>query len=116
MVAVTGPGWPLRPGSQVYREVRLAAARDATQRAREYAEAFGGRVTGLVEAADTGLLGAAREGGPASFRAMTRAGGMEEAELPSLTSSRPGQRRPPSATRGSQQPPPSPPTTPAPSP
>ncbi len=54
MVAVTGPAWRLRPGSQVYREVRLAAARDATQRAREYAEAFGGRVTGLGEAADTG--------------------------------------------------------------
>jgi uncharacterized protein len=82
MVAVTGPGWRLRPGSQVYREVRLAAARDATQRAREYAEAFGGRVTGLVEAADTGLLGAGGEGGPASFRAMARAGGTEESELP----------------------------------
>jgi len=35
---------------------RLAAAKDATQRAGEYAEAFGGRVTGLVEAADTGML------------------------------------------------------------
>src|SRR5229473_3477043 len=61
MVEVTGPAWRLRPGSQAYREVRLAAARDATQRAREYAEAFGGRVTGLVEAADTGLLGADRD-------------------------------------------------------
>lgn len=83
MVTVTGPGWRLRPGSQAYRQARLAAAQDATQRAREYAEAFGGRVTGLVEAADTGLLGASREAGPASFRASARlAGGMEESELP----------------------------------
>src|SRR5258708_31699929 len=82
MVAVTGPAWRLRPGSQVYRQVRLAAARDATQRAREYAEAFGGRVTALVEAADTGLLGAGGGGGPASFPAMAPAGGTEEAEPP----------------------------------
>jgi uncharacterized protein YggE len=58
MVTVAGPEWRLRPGSPAYREARLAAARDATQRAREYAEAFGGRITGLVEAADTGLMGA----------------------------------------------------------
>ncbi len=58
MVTVTGPEWRLRPDSPVYRTARLAAAGDATQRAREYAEAFGGAVTGLVEAADTGLLAA----------------------------------------------------------
>ncbi len=60
MVAVSGPDWRLRPGSPVYREARLAAAKDAAQRAREYAEAFGGTITGLVEAADTGLLSEAR--------------------------------------------------------
>src|SRR5258708_10242610 len=98
MVGVAGAGGRVRTGSQVYRQVRLAAARDATQRAREYAEAFGGRVTALVEAADTGLLGAGGEGGPASFRAMTPAGGMEDSELPGLTSSRPGRRRTPTAT------------------
>jgi uncharacterized protein len=82
MVEVTGPAWRLRLGSQAYRQVRLAAARDATQRAREYAEAFGARVTGLVEAADTGLLGAAREDGPASRPApRALAAGMEEPEL-----------------------------------
>ena len=59
MVAVGGPDWGLRPGSPVHREARLAAAKDATQRAREYAEAFGGSVTGLIEVADTGLLDAA---------------------------------------------------------
>ena len=66
MVAVTGPAWLLRPDSQTYRQVRLAAAQDAAQRAREYAEAFGGRLNGVVEAADTGLLGAVRNGGQAS--------------------------------------------------
>jgi uncharacterized protein len=58
MVSVTGPDWRLRPGSPVHRQARLAAAKDATQRAREYAEAFGGTITGLTEAADTGLLAA----------------------------------------------------------
>jgi uncharacterized protein len=82
MVAVTGPTWRLRPDSQAYRQVRIAAAMDATQRAGEYAEAFGSRVTGLVEAADTGLLGAAWEGGPESFRAAALASGMEESDLP----------------------------------
>jgi uncharacterized protein YggE len=83
MVAVTGPAWRLRPGSPAYRQARLAAAQDATRRAREYAEAFGGRITGLVEAADTGLLGASREAGPATFRASARlAGATVEAEVP----------------------------------
>jgi uncharacterized protein YggE len=61
MVTIAGPWWLLRPASPVYREARIAAARDATVRAGEYAEAFGGTITGLLEAADTGLLGA-REG------------------------------------------------------
>jgi uncharacterized protein YggE len=83
MVEVTGPAWRLRPGSPVYRQARLAAARDATQRAREYAEAFGGRVTGLVEAADTGLLGAAQDDRRAPRAlAPALAGGREEPELP----------------------------------
>jgi uncharacterized protein len=56
LVTVDGPWWALRPDSPVYREARLAAARDATARAREYAEAFGGRLADLLEAADTGLL------------------------------------------------------------
>jgi uncharacterized protein YggE len=57
MVTVTGPNWGLRPDSPVYRAARLAAAKDATRRAGEYAEAFGGRIIGLVEAADSGLMG-----------------------------------------------------------
>jgi uncharacterized protein len=82
MVAVAGPSWRLRPDSRVYREARLAAARDATQRAREYAEAFGGRVTGLVEAADTGLLGRHRDPPRALMARAALSGGRAEAEPP----------------------------------
>lgn len=56
LVSVAGPWWQLREDSPARREVRLAAAKEAMLRAREYAEAFGGRITGLVEAADAGLL------------------------------------------------------------
>jgi hypothetical protein len=56
LVSVDGPWWALRPDSPVNREARLAAARDATVRAGEYAEAFGGQLGDLLEAADTGLL------------------------------------------------------------
>jgi uncharacterized protein YggE len=63
LITVAGPWWRLRPDSAVYREARLAAARDAMLRAREYAQAFGGRVAGLIEAADTGLLTGPGEGG-----------------------------------------------------
>jgi uncharacterized protein YggE len=70
MVIVTGPDWRLRPDSPVYRAARLAAAKDATRRAGEYAEAFGGRISGLVEAADSGLMG---DTGRATFMAAARA-------------------------------------------
>jgi uncharacterized protein len=56
LVTVAGPWWSLRPDSPVYRQARLAAARDATRQAREYAEAFGGQLGTLIEAADAGLL------------------------------------------------------------
>ena len=72
LVTVTGPDWRLRPDSPVYRAARIAAAKDATRRAGEYAEAFGGRITGLVEAADTGLL--AQQHRPAGM--VARAGSM----------------------------------------
>jgi uncharacterized protein len=73
LVTVAGPWWSLRPDSPVYRQARIAAARDATRRAGEYAEAFGGELGGLIEAADTGLLtGQAQQG--AAFRAMPAAG------------------------------------------
>lgn len=56
LVTVAGPWWSLRPDSPVRRQARIAAAQDATRRAGEYAEAFGGQLGGLIEAADTGLL------------------------------------------------------------
>jgi uncharacterized protein YggE len=70
MVTVAGPDWRLRPDSPVYRAARLAAAKDATQRAGEYAEAFGGRISGLVEAADSGMM---TDTGPPRFMAAKRA-------------------------------------------
>jgi uncharacterized protein YggE len=79
MVSVTGPEWRLRRDSPVYRAARLAAAQDATRRAGEYAEAFGGRITGLVEAADTGLMPAQpRHTAFAAARVMSLSGAADE--------------------------------------
>jgi uncharacterized protein len=72
MVAVSGPWWHLRPDSPVHRQARLAAAQDALLRAREYAEAFGGRVAGLSSVADAGLLTDASQ--PVQMRAMAARG------------------------------------------
>lgn len=55
MTTLSGPWWRLRPDSPVHRRARQEAARDAVARAREYAEALGSRLTGLVELADEGL-------------------------------------------------------------
>ncbi|MEH1102545.1 SIMPL domain-containing protein [Micromonospora sp. CPCC 205561] len=75
-VEVAGPWWSLRPDSPAHREARHAAIADALQRAREYAEALGARVTALIELADAGAaerpmmsraayaLGAEVESGP----------------------------------------------------
>jgi len=78
LVSVTGPDWQLRPDSPVYRAARLAAAQDATRRAGEYAEAFGGRITGLVEAADTGLLAAQPRHAVFAAQAMSRSAAADE--------------------------------------
>jgi len=59
---VAGPWWSLRPTSSTYRQARLAAAEDATRRARDYAEAFGGKLVALLEVADLGLLTEAMAG------------------------------------------------------
>ena len=69
MVDVYGPRWALRRDSAVYRSAREAAARDAVERAREYASALGSRVSGLVELADSGLLSEAvvRGGGSGPY-------------------------------------------------
>lgn len=76
LVTVAGPWWSLRPDSPVYREARVAAAKDATRRAEEYAAAFGGRLGELIEAADVGLLnsqGWRSQAGPPAPRAMMAA-------------------------------------------
>ena len=88
LVTVAGPWWSLRPDSPVHRQARVAAAKDATRRAQEYAAAFGGRLGELLEAADTGLLtsqGWRSQAGataPMAFAAARMAGGVVEA--PSL--------------------------------
>jgi uncharacterized protein YggE len=89
LVTVAGPWWSLRPDSSVYREARVAAAKDATRRAEEYAAAFGGRLGELIEAADVGLLagqGWRSQAGPPASRAMMAAGlrGGHVDETPSL--------------------------------
>jgi uncharacterized protein YggE len=89
LVTVAGPWWSLRPDSPVYREARVAAAKDATRRAQEYAAAFGGRLGELIEAADAGLLtGQAGQRGPVPgpsrmFAAAQMRGGPVD-ETPSL--------------------------------
>ncbi|MQA88022.1 MAG: DUF541 domain-containing protein [Streptosporangiales bacterium] len=60
MTSVNGPWWGLRRDSDVHRRARHEAARAAVTRAREYAEAIGARLTGLVELADEGLTTRAR--------------------------------------------------------
>jgi len=52
---IDGPHWRLRTASPVYREARGRAVAEAVTRARDYAEAIGSRITGLIELADTGL-------------------------------------------------------------
>ena len=85
---VAGPWWSLRPDSPVHRQARVAAAKDATRRAQEYAAAFGGQLGELLEAADTGLLTSqgwrSQAGAPApvAFAAARMGGGVVEA--PSL--------------------------------
>jgi uncharacterized protein len=87
LVTVAGPWWSLRPDSPVHREARVAAARDATRRAQEYAAAFGGRLGELIEAADVGLLTSQatphRAPAPRWTAAASRMGGPVD-ETPSL--------------------------------
>ena len=85
LVTVAGPWWALRPDSPVYRDARLAAAQDAIVRAREYAEAFGGSIAGLIEAADPGLLTSPGErGSGAGPMAMRAAAGFAGGPPPQL--------------------------------
>jgi uncharacterized protein len=72
---VGGPWWEVRPDSPVHRDARRAAISSAIVRAREYAEAVGARVIGLLEINDVGT-------GPQPIMAMAasfRGQGGEEA-------------------------------------
>ena len=89
MTTLAGPWWRLRHDSQARRRVRRDAARDAIARAREYAEAVGGHLTGLVELADEGLTTEGRQ--PTTFAApmapapaRARAGAGEAYEPPPI--------------------------------
>jgi uncharacterized protein YggE len=53
--SLAGPWWQLRPGSPVHAQARRDAVDAAVRRAREYAEALGARIDGLVELTDAGL-------------------------------------------------------------
>lgn len=81
MVTVAGPWWQLRLSSPARREARLAAVTDAQLRARDYAEAFGSTVTGLVEVADQEMLTAPAER-IGLMRAAARGSGFEGAPEP----------------------------------
>ncbi|MET9425074.1 SIMPL domain-containing protein [Streptomyces sp. NPDC006540] len=80
---VNGPWWSLRPDSPAHGEARRQAVREAVQRAREYAEAIGGRLSALVELADIGAEAAparyAMPAPPGSARGFAGAAGAEAA-------------------------------------
>jgi uncharacterized protein YggE len=56
-VDVFGPAWQLRPQSPTYEQARLAAVQDAVHRARQYAAAFGARLTAVLAVSDSGVSG-----------------------------------------------------------
>jgi uncharacterized protein YggE len=56
-VEVDGPNWRLRRDSPAIGRARLEAVRDAVDRARQYAAAFGAELTALLEISDAGLSG-----------------------------------------------------------
>ncbi|GGX60966.1 SIMPL domain-containing protein [Streptomyces fructofermentans] len=68
LTRVDGPWWALRPDSPAHRLARQQAVREAVQRAREYAEALGTRLTALLELADLG----AEDAGPYGMEVQAR--------------------------------------------
>jgi uncharacterized protein YggE len=76
-----GPRWRLRRSSPVYRAARTRAVGEAVERARDYAEALGCRVTGLIELADVGL---ASNGVPPHVRPPSPGFGLRSAAGPAL--------------------------------
>ncbi|MFJ3923627.1 SIMPL domain-containing protein [Streptomyces sp. NPDC090022] len=85
LTRVDGPWWALRPDSPAHGEARKQAVHEAVQRAREYAEALGARLTALVELADLGAENATplTMAAPAGMM-RTMAYGAEDAGAPAL--------------------------------
>lgn len=80
-VSVNGPWWSLRPDSPVHREARQAAITEALRRAREYAEALGAQVTGLIELSDSGLAAQPMTFRAAGFTELAEGGPAPEIDL-----------------------------------
>ncbi|SOE04100.1 SIMPL domain-containing protein [Blastococcus haudaquaticus] len=76
-VEVSGPGWRLRPDSPAVERARLEAVHDAVHRARQYATAFGARLTALLEVSDAGMGG----GGLRVAGAMTAMARFESSDI-----------------------------------
>ncbi|WP_299954557.1 SIMPL domain-containing protein [uncultured Modestobacter sp.] len=75
-VSVHGPHWRVSREHPVHQQVRTAAVQDAIGRARAYATALGGRLTGLVEVRDVG-----GRGGRMAMAAFAVPGGAPALEL-----------------------------------
>lgn len=86
--AIEGPQWRLQRSSPVYREARSRAVTEALVRARDYAEAVGSRITGLIELADAGLTTTVvprrPHTGPLAYGARAMAAGAQEQQPPAL--------------------------------
>ncbi|WP_432249836.1 SIMPL domain-containing protein [Streptomyces sanyensis] len=80
LTRVSGPWWSLRPDSPAHAEARRAAVHDAVRRAREYAEALGGRLDALLELADIGAEAHDPYGGHLAAAAPRGFGGAVQAE------------------------------------
>lgn len=81
LTEVVGPSWELRVTSPVYRRARSQAVEEAVARARTYAEALGGTLTGLREIADVGLSSRTdREASPPQLAAYGATRGPSPAE------------------------------------
>jgi uncharacterized protein YggE len=80
---VNGPYWSLRPDSPAHRRARQEAVRQAVARAREYAEALGSTLTGIIDVADIGADNAvAVRGGPPAFAGAPLAPGSARGAAP----------------------------------
>ncbi|MFJ6630395.1 SIMPL domain-containing protein [Streptomyces sp. NPDC091376] len=82
LTRVDGPWWSLRPDSPAHGEARRQAVLEAVQRAREYADALGARLSALVELADLGAEAPMAYGmppAPGALRSAAFAGSAPEA-------------------------------------